>query len=202
MNLNNIFLRLRKLNASKVFTILYRESQILKYRFLSNCGNVVGKPETNSGVLINGEGKVTFEGIVNLGVLQSPYFFNTYIYLESRTKGSSIYISDGVWINNNVCIVSEGPGVFIGKNVLIGQNCSIYDSDFHNLNPGLRKTGNPSMGRVSIQENVFIGANVTILKNVSIGANSVIAAGSIVTKNIPSNVIAGGNPCVILKNLE
>ena len=53
---------------------------------------------------------------------------------------------------------------------------------------------------VEIKEGVFIGMNVKILKGVTIGENSVIGANSIVTKNIPSNVIAAGNPCKVLKN--
>ena len=61
--------------------------------------------------------------------------------------------------------------------------------------------GIPKTGRVVIGENVFAGSNVKILKGVSIGDNTVIGNGSVVTKSIPGNVIAGGFPCRIIKNL-
>jgi len=85
--------------------------------------------------------------------------------------------------------------------VLIGTNVEIIDSDFHMLNPLNRLNGTPKMGKVVIHNNVFIGSNVKILKNLFIGENSVIANGSIVTKNIPDNVVAGGNPCKVIRNL-
>jgi acetyltransferase-like isoleucine patch superfamily enzyme len=60
----------------------------------------------------------------------------------------------------------------------------------------------PNTAPVQIYRNVFIGADVTILKGVVIGENSIIASGSVVTKSIPGNVIAAGNPCVVIKPIS
>lgn len=65
----------------------------------------------------------------------------------------------------------------------------------------MRQFGIPKSGEIIIENNVFIGDNVTILKGVTIGENSVIGSGSIVTKSIPANVIAVGNPAKIVKEI-
>ena len=72
-------------------------------------------------------------------------------------------------------------------------------SDFHDLDPEKRTTGIPKTAKVIIGKNVFIGNNVSILKGVTIGDNSVIGTGTVVTKSIPANTIAGGNPAKFLK---
>lgn len=109
------------------------------------------------------------------------------------------------------CGIKIGKNVFIGKDVYfdeinlsgitIGDNCFITKGTVvlsHFLNPKTRVFEN---GEVVIEKNVFIGVNTIISKPVKIGENTIIGAGSIVTKNIPSNVIAAGNPCKILKEL-
>jgi acetyltransferase-like isoleucine patch superfamily enzyme len=81
-------------------------------------------------------------------------------------------------------------------NVLCGANTLITDSDWHTDDPrsGISKP-------IVIEKNVWLGEGVKVLKGVTIGENSVIGAGSVVTKNIPANVIAAGNPCKVIKNL-
>jgi acetyltransferase-like isoleucine patch superfamily enzyme len=179
---------------------LYSRCRIFKYNILSDCKNVYGNPIKCCPSLINGVGKVFFEENVNLGVWASPYFFNSYIYIEARGSSSIIKIDSGVTINNNSTLISDGEGIYIGKNTLIGPNFNVYDSDFHNLNIYKRLSSGATAG-VIINDNVFIGSNVTILKGVNIGANSVIASGSVVVKSIPANVIAGGVPCIVIKEL-
>lgn len=84
----------------------------------------------------------------------------------------------------------------------MGVNVTILDSDFHSLDPVARLNKRPGMNKaVIIGANVFIGNNVLILKGATIGDNSVVAAGSVVSKDIPSNVIAAGNPCEIKREL-
>jgi acetyltransferase-like isoleucine patch superfamily enzyme len=98
--------------------------------------------------------------------------------------------------------IGAAKKIFIGANVLIGANSLITDTNWHNTNPQLRHTADPSPGEIYIADNVFIGYGSIILKNVTIGENSVIGAGSMVIKNIPANVIAAGNPCIVIRPLN
>ena len=86
--------------------------------------------------------------------------------------------------------------IVIGNNVRCGANTLITDSDWHLNDPRAAKPR-----PVVIEENVWLGEGVKVLKGVRIGANSVIGAGSVVTKDIPANVVAAGNPCLVIKNL-
>ena len=105
-------------------------------------------------------------------------------------------------VNNNCSLISEGGGIEIGAYSLIGTNVEIYDSDFHELDPAKRMSGEPRTAPVCVGKNVFIGSNVRVLKGVTIGDNSVITNGAVVVRSIPSNVIAGGNPAKVLKSLQ
>ena len=104
--------------------------------------------------------------------------------------------------------------ITIGDFVNIGGDCILIDSDAHNLDwrvrDSLKKFNSEESfdihtakcAPIHIGDHVLIGTRSIILKGVTIGDGSIIAAGSIVTKNIPANVIAGGNPCKIIKRLE
>jgi acetyltransferase-like isoleucine patch superfamily enzyme len=172
----------------------YQKLRILKFRILSDCKHVYGTPIVRQPVQYTGLGVIRMNGQVNLGVYPSPFFLSGCIYLEARSQDSLIEIEDGVWINNNTCILSDGAGVYIGKRTMLGTNCEILDSDFHDIHPDHRMTGIPRSARVVIEENVLIGSNVKILKGVRIGKNSVVANGSVVTKSIPESMLAFGNP--------
>ncbi|WP_042481845.1 acyltransferase [Solitalea canadensis] len=176
-------------------------SRNTKYKLLSSCLYVVGKPKRHQPAILKGDGRIIFGMQVNIGIPSSPAFFTTYAYIDARKKHSVILIKDHVWINNNACLISEGEGITIGSNVLIGTNFNAYDSDFHELRADRRIGGNPKTAPIIIEDNVFIGSNVTVLKGVTIGRNAVIANGSLVTKSIPNDVIAGGVPCKVLKSL-
>lgn len=192
-----------KVRRKIAFTIIkiIQYFRIQKYLFISLC-NIEGKPRLNQPVFFYGKGKVIFNGNVNIGVLTSPLFLNSYAYFDVREENSSIIIEDGVWINNNASLCADGTSIFIGRNTLAGINLQIITSDGHNLDPQ-KRTGYPYLSNpVYIDENVFLGSNVTILKGVKIGKNSIIANNSLVTKDIPENVIAGGNPATIIRKLE
>jgi acetyltransferase-like isoleucine patch superfamily enzyme len=174
------------------FLRLYQQYRIAKFRLFSDCKNVQGRPTVRQPVQLSGKGTIRFTGTVNLGFYPSAYFLSGYIYIEARTAESIIEIADGVWMNNNVVLVSNGPGIFIGERTLLGTHCEIIDSDFHDLHPDREGSGNS--GRVEIGQNVFIGANVKILKGVRVGNNAVIANGSVVTRSVPENMVVAGNP--------
>jgi acetyltransferase-like isoleucine patch superfamily enzyme len=145
-------------------------------------------------VQLVGRGRIKFGGKVDLGVYPSPFFLSGYIYLEARNADSVIEIEDHVFISNNTCLISGGPGIFIGTRTMIGYNCEIMDSDFHDTHPERRWVGTGKVGKVIIGENVLIGSNVKILKGVTIGNNSVVGNGSVVVRPVPENMIVFGNP--------
>lgn len=176
--------------------------RILKYKFISNLKNIVGKGNLVQPVLFTGNGTVSFGKDVFLGTKQSPFFYSGYCYIDVREKEASINIGDRVWSNNNLTIISQKAGVSIGNDTIIGSNVEIYDSDFHNIDPTLRKSAIVDSAKVVIGENVWIGSNVKILKGVKIGSNSIIGNNSVVTKSVPANTIWGGVPAKQIKKIE
>lgn len=176
--------------------------RILFYRILSN-GTVFGHPSLLQPVQLVGEGEIHFIGRVTIGVFPSPYFLNGFGYIEARNPGARVTIGTGTWINNNFVAISEHKGITIGKNVIIGPFVEIYDSNFHGLEADRRHLSSPEeAAEVVIEDNVFIGSNVTVLKGVTIGRDSVIAHGSLVTRDIPPGVVAGGRPANVFRSLN
>lgn len=117
-------------------------------------------------------------------------------------KNGKIVIKNNVGMSN-VTIVSQ-KSVTIESFVLIGGNVRIYDTDFHPIDPELRKSndsGAVMRKAVIIKKGAFIGAGSIILKGVSVGENSIVGAGSIVTHSIPDNQIWAGNPAKYIRNL-
>ena len=114
--------------------------------------------------------------------------------LSTRQKGSVIIIGNNCGFSG--VIIGAILEIRIGNNVLCGANAIITDNDWHSD----RSASLPKP--VIIEDNVWIGVNTTILKGVTIGENSIIGAHSLVLKDIPANVIAGGNPCKVLRKIE
>ncbi len=113
--------------------------------------------------------------------------------------GFNIRIGNNFFSNYHLTILDCAP-VTIGENVMFGPNVSIYTAG-HPIHPEIRNTGLEFALPVTIGDNVWIGGNVVINPNVNIGANSVIGSGSVVTKDIPANVIAVGNPCKVIRKI-
>ena len=90
--------------------------------------------------------------------------------------------------------------MIFGENVFIGPNCGFYTAE-HPLDPTLRASGLEYAKPIKVGNNVWIGGGVSVLGGVTIGDNVVVGAGSVVTKNIPSNTVAVGNPCRVIKEL-
>ena len=185
---------------SRIKQFCFVSLRIKKYQMLSDCKLVSGKPQLFHPLLLKGKGKISFGKNVQIGVVSSPNYFSHYTYLEARREISEISIGNNVAINNAFSIVCFSK-VSIGDRVLIGSNCSIIDNDGHDLTIDKRNDENPKSISVTIHENVFIGSNVSILKGVSIGRNSVIGNGAVVSKDIPENVVAAGNPARVIRNL-
>jgi len=113
--------------------------------------------------------------------------------------GNQIYAEEGVYINFG-CIVLDGGGVYIGRKTLIAPGVHIYTAE-HPTDADLRDQY--EMCRpVRIGERCWIGGDVTICPGVTIGDRTVIGAGSVVTHDIPSDCVAVGNPCHIVKKVN
>ena len=113
--------------------------------------------------------------------------------------GCNIHIGENFFANFNLTILDEAE-VRIGDNCFIGPNVSIFTA-CHPLDAASRDTGVEWAEPVTIGDSVWIGGNATILPGVTIGDNVVIGAGSVVTRNIPSGVVVGGNPARIIKKV-
>lgn len=114
--------------------------------------------------------------------------------------GYNIKIGENFYANMNCIILDEAKVVF-GNNVFIAPGCGFYTAE-HPLDVEQRNKGLEYAKSITIGNNVWIGAQCIILAGVTIGDNCVIGAGSVVTRNIPANVVAVGNPCRVLKNIE
>ena len=125
---------------------------------------------------------------------------NVWIEPDFRCEfGKNISIGDDVYINFG-CVILDCGQVKIGNEVLIGPNVGIYDAN-HALDAVERMDGALLPGKVTIGNRVWIGGGTIILPNVTIGDDTVIGAGSIVTHDIPSGVVAVGNPCHVLREI-
>ena len=139
---------------------------------------------------------------------------NISYYFLLKSMGKKCNICDGVTILNpkNICLGDNvslheysligGQGIIqIGNKVSIGSHCLIVSAThkFDNLEVPIKEQGLVAQD-INIGNNVWLGGRVTILGDVSIGDNSIIGAGSVVTTNIPQNVVAAGVPCKVIKS--
>jgi len=113
--------------------------------------------------------------------------------------GSNIEVGENFFANYNLTVLDVGK-VTIGDNAQIAPNVSIYTAG-HPVHPDSRNSGYEYGIDISIGDNVWIGGNTCILPGVHIGNNVVIGAGSVVTKDIPDNMIAVGNPCRVIREI-
>lgn len=119
------------------------------------------------------------------------------------TDNAVITIGDNVGMSSTVLWTHDS--ITIGNNVKIGGNCILIDTDSHSMDYIKRRNRCSDWGislPVVVEDDAFIGMNCIILKGVTIGARSIIAAGSVVTKSIPADCIAGGNPAKVIKSLK
>lgn len=129
--------------------------------------------------VFNSSSKLNFRGINHPCILQ--------------TGAPHAMIMIGNHVEMSGTSIVSNHSVTIGNNVLIGANCQIGDRDGHSN----RYKSSPKP--IIIENDVWLGMNVTVLKGVTIGENSIIGANSVVTKDIPANSIAAGNPCSVIR---
>jgi len=112
--------------------------------------------------------------------------------------GKNIEFGEDVFINAS-CHFQDHGGIRIGDNGFIGHQVVFATLD-HDLDPKKRNDMHPAP--IVLEDDVWIGANAVVLKGVTIGEGSVVAAGSVVKKDVPKNVVVGGNPARVIKELD
>ena len=114
------------------------------------------------------------------------------------TGGRETTVGRNVFINQN-CTLYDLGGIDIGDDVMIGPNVSIITSG-HPISPTERRSGVVAKP-IRIERNVWIAAGAIIIGGVTIGENSVVAAGAVVTKDVPANTLVGGNPARVIRSI-
>ena len=123
--------------------------------------------------------------------VESPFY--------SNFGGRHVHFGKGVYANFNLTAVDD-THIYVGDYTMIGPNVTIATAG-HPIDPELRGRGMQYNMPVHIGRNCWLGAGVIVLPGVTIGDNTVIGAGSVVTKDIPSGVVAVGNPCRVLREV-
>ncbi len=124
--------------------------------------------------------------------IESPFY--------SNMGGGHVHLGNGVYMNFG-CTLVDDTHIYIGDHTMFGPNVVVATAG-HPILPELRQQAYQYNAPVHIGNNCWLGAGVIILPGVTIGDNTVIGAGSVVTKDIPSNVVAVGNPCKVLREIN
>lgn len=122
--------------------------------------------------------------------IQTPFFCD---------YGSNIRVGENFFANFN-CIFLDCANITIGNNVFLAPNVQLYTAH-HPVLAAERIKGPELASPITIKDNVWLGGGTIVCPGVTIGMNTTIGAGSVVTKNIPANVVAVGNPCRVIREL-
>ena len=120
--------------------------------------------------------------------------------LHANWAGKNVHFGKGVYANFNLTLVDD-THIYVGDYTMLGPNVVLATAG-HPILPELRPLAYQYNMPVNIGKNCWLGAGVVVLPGVTIGDNTVIGAGSIVTKDIPANVVAVGNPCRVLREIS
>ena len=120
--------------------------------------------------------------------------------LHSNWGGHHVHFGECVYANFNLTLVDD-THIYVGDYTLFGPNVTIATAG-HPILPELRAKGYQYNAPVHIGKNCWIGAGAIILPGITIGDNVVVGAGSVVTKDLPNNVVAVGNPCKVLREIN
>lgn len=158
----------------------------------------------NGRVFLRNKGTIKIERdvVINSKYSSNPIggqSFTSIVVLENAV----LKIGNNVGISNSAIYCAQK--IIIGNKVYIGGDCKIYDTDFHSIflcDRMIRPEKNQKISPVIIKDGAFIGTGTIILKGVTVGKESVIAAGSVIVKDIPDNEIWGGNPAKFLRKIN
>ena len=144
---------------------------------------------SDPGEIRNFLGKITETEIDESVAVFTPLYIN---YGKNTKIGKNVFI-------NFDCVFLDLGGITIEDNVLIAPRVNLL-SEGHPISPDNRQS--LTVGHIHIKNNAWIGANATIAQGVTIGKNSIVAAGSVVTNDVPDNVVVGGIPAKIIKTIN
>ena len=165
---------------------------LLRFR----CHSVGKNLKTNGDIpLIQGSGRITLGDNVRIGP-QGAWFL-----VRNLHECPELIIGDSTSINYRT-VISVEERVTIGSNCLIAEETKIFDNNSHGLHYEHRAMTGKDVAPVTIEDHVWVGMNSIILKGVTIGKGAVIAAGSVVTKNVPPLTIVAGNPARVVKTIS
>lgn len=120
--------------------------------------------------------------------------------LHSNWGGHHTHFGNNVYANFNLTLVDD-THIYVGDNTMFGPNVVLATAG-HPILPILRENAYQYNASIHIGKNCWLGANVIVLPGITIGDNTVVGAGSIVTKDLPSNVVAVGNPCKVIREIN
>lgn len=150
-------------------------------------------------VVLKNEGTIILGNKVSLNSYPSGELYTTGIH----TYGKKSLVKIGNNCNLNGTTIYSRKKVIIGDYCMFGPGVKIIDNNSHRISIDIEeRRKSPESKEIIIENNVWIGSNSLILKGITIGENSIVAAHSVITKDIPKNVLVAGNPAVIIKNLE
>lgn len=205
-----VILRLKKY-ALKPNLLLLRIGKIIKIKISYNKAIKSARKngiETQFGIdiqflqktIFTGKGTVVIGDSCSFGYILGGHFYKGLCEIQPRYKNSLIKFGNGIATNNNLFICCAGE-IIIDDAVLIGEDVMIIDHDAHGIHPQERRSSIGNTSPIHIKENVWIGSRVIILPGTTIGKNTIVAAGAVVKGTFPSNVIIGGCPAKVIKEL-
>ena len=189
-------------NGLKIKTYKYFNNWYFRYKKIQFGENL----QVYNKVYITGKiGRITIGNNFYLtsGDGINPICRNIRGCIHTECSTSKITIGNHVGMSSPCIWIRDS--LTIGNHVRIGGNCLIMDTDTHQIDYLARRRGRKDTksiiksAPITIEDDVWIGANCQILKGVTIGARSIIGAGSVVTRSIPADCIAAGNPCRVIK---
>ena len=157
---------------------------------------LTGRAEVGKWVSVNGIPKMNIRGKL---VLQDQVRIWSSIVRARIFVRKGGYLEIGTNSRINGCHISASEKIIIGKNVRIGQYVLIMDNDFHQVNDHF---ADGKKSPIIIEDDVWIAAKATVLKGVRIGKGAVVAAGAVVTRDVPPYTLVGGVPAKPIRNLK
>ena len=179
-------------NSGDIYDSVDEEFIAYQHELVERLNEFNRTPETEEGLKKRDEILMEITGTYGEGLYVIPPIY-------ANCGLSNVHFGKNVVVNFNANLVDDGE-IFIGDDVMIGPNCNIATA-VHPVSPRLRRHKLQFNKPVHIGNNVWMGAGATILPGVTIGDNSIIGAGSVVTKDVPANVIVGGVPARVLREI-